>query len=145
MTQPYVVCRVDQTHYAIPAADVQQLEMVEQITRVPGSTEALDGVVYLRGQVVPVLNLRSRLGLPRVDYDYSSRLVIVRLDRRVVALAVDSASEFASFSEEACQPAPEALARLDYLAGVVAQENRLILILNVRRLLESDNFPQGDA
>lgn len=138
MNQAYVVCRVEETQYAIPADEVQQLEMVEEITRVPGASESLDGVVYLRGQVVPVLSLRRRMGLPRIAYDLSARLVIVRLEQRVVALAVDSASEFASFPPEARQPPPEALAGQDYLAGVIAREGRLILVLNVRRLLQGE-------
>lgn len=140
----YVVCRVDGTYYAIPAADVQQLEMVDGVTRVPGSEEALDGVVYLRGQVVPVLNLRRRLGLERIGYDYSSRLVMVRLEERVVALAVDSASEFSSFPSEACQPPPEALRGQSYLAGVITLKERMILVLDVRRLLESGSQQRGE-
>ena len=140
----YVVCRLDETSYAIEACDVQQLEMVDGVTRVPGSEEALDGVVYLRGQVVPVLSLRRRLGLPRIVCDLSSRLVIVRLEERVVALSVDSASEFSSFPPEARQAPPEALRGQNYLSGVITLKDRMILILDVRRLLQSDSQQQGD-
>lgn len=140
----YVICRVADTHYAILASDVQQLEMVDAVTRVPGSEEALDGVVYLRGQVVPVLNLRRRLGLERIDYDYSSRLIIVKLDERVVALAVDGASEFASFPAEARQPSPEALRGQSYLGGVITLKDRMILVLDVRRLLEDGSQKRGE-
>jgi len=140
----YVVCRIAETSYAIDAADVQQLEMVDTVTRVPGSEEALDGVVYLRGQVVPVLSLRRRLGLERIAYDYSSRLVIVKVEQRVVALAVDSASEFSLFGPGAWQPPPEALKGLSYLSGVITLQDRMILVLDVRRLLESDSQHRGD-
>ena len=142
MNTAYVICRIDQTCYAISANEVQQLEMVDQVTRVPGSQEALDGVVYLRGQVVPVLSLRRRLGLERIEYDLSARLVIVRLEERVVALAVDGASEFASFPAEACQAPPEAMR--GYLAGVITLKERMILVLDVRRLLEGDSQQRGD-
>lgn len=140
----YVVCRIAETSYAVPAADVQQLEMVEAVTRVPGSEEALDGVVYLRGQVVPVLSLRRRLGLDRIAYDLSSRLVIVRAEQRVVALAVDSASEFSQFGPGAWQPLPEALKGLNYLSGVITVQDRMILVLDVRRLLESGSQYRGE-
>lgn len=140
----FVVCRIAETSYAIAAADVQQLEMVGAVTRVPGSEEALDGVVYLRGQVVPVLSLRRRLGLERVAYDYSSRLVIVHVEQRVVALAVDSASEFSTFGPGAWQPPPEALKGMNYLAGVITLKDRMILVLDVRRLLASDSQNRGD-
>lgn len=139
----YVICRLAETCYAIPAAEVQQLEMVDAVTRVPGTQESLDGVVYLRGHVVPVLNLRSRLGLERIDYDYSSRLIIVKLEERVVGLAVDSASEFSSFPAESCQPPPEALRGQSYLAGVITLKDRMILVLDVRRLLEDGSQKRG--
>jgi len=138
----YVICRVAETHYAIAAEDVQQLEMVDLVTRVPGSQEALDGVVYLRGQVVPVLSLRRRMGLERIGYDLSSRLVIVRVEDRVVALAVDSASEFATFPADARQAPPETVR--GYLGGVITLKDRMILVLDVRRLLAGDSQQQGD-
>lgn len=140
----YVVCRLADTSYAIPASDVQQLEMVDTVTRVPGSQEALDGVVYLRGQVVPVLSLRRRLGLDRIEYNYSSRLVIVRCEERVVALAVDGASEFLTFPAECCQAPPDALRGQSYLAGVITLKDRMILVLDVRRLLDGDSQQRGD-
>ncbi len=140
----YVVCRLAETSYAIAASDVQQLEMVDTVTRVPGSQESLDGVVYLRGQVVPVLSLRRRLGLERIDYDYSSRLVIVRSEERVVALAVDSASEFLTFPPECCQAPPEGLRGASCLAGVITLKDRMILVLDVGRLLDGDSQQRGD-
>ena len=140
----YVICRIAETHYAILASDVQQLEMVDSVTRVPGTQESLDGVVYLRGQVVPVLNLRRRLGLERIDYDYSSRLIIVKVEERVVALAVDSASEFATFSAQACQAPPEGLRGQSCLGGVITLKDRMILVLDVRRLLQDGSQQRGE-
>ena len=133
-SEPFVVCRLGPSHYAIPARLVQQLEMVETITRVPGSASYVEGVVYLRGQVVPVVNLRARFGMERIPYDLSARLVVIRVDERVVGLAVDSASEFLTFPDGALQPAPQTMGE-QHLSGVVASEERLILILDVSKLL----------
>lgn len=140
---PYVLFHVGDTQYAVAAAHVEQLEMIEELTRVPGSPPFLEGMVYLRGRVVPVINLRVRFGLPAVAFDMSSRLIVVRLDKRLVALAVDNAREYRSFPDGALEPAPEALMgyEADYLTGVFHQDKRLILVLDVPRLLESTALP----
>ena len=126
------------TSYAIEASRVQQLELIESITRVPGSADFIDGVVYLRGKVVPVVNLRRRLGLQRIPIDLSARLIIVRHDSRVVGLTVDSAREFLTFPEASLQPPPDNVlgSRSDCLAGVIALEARMIFILDIPCLLE---------
>ena len=140
---PYVLFQVGDTNYAVAAAQVEQLEMVEELTRVPDSPPFLAGMVYLRGRVVPVVNLRIRFGLPAIAFDMSSRLIVVRLEQRLVALAVDSAREYRSFPDQALEPAPEALMgyEADYLSGVFHQEKRLILVVDVPRLLESTALP----
>ena len=139
-TEPYIVCMIADSSYAIEASSVQQLELIESIARVPGTRDSIDGVVYLRGQVIPVINLRCRLGLPRIPFDLSARLVIVRHGARVVALAVDSAREFLTFPLTALQPPPETLLGFDsgHLAGVIALAERLIFILDIPRLLEGE-------
>lgn len=140
---PHVLFQVAETTYAIPASEVEQLEMIEEITRVPDSPPFLEGIVYVRGRVVPVVNLRVRFGLPPIAFELSSRLIVVRLGSRLVALAVDSAREYRSFPAEALEPAPEALMGYDadYFAGVFHHEKRLILVLDVARLLESTAVP----
>lgn len=140
----YIVCCIGSTYYAIPSSDVQQLEMLEDVTPVPNSPDFLDGVVYLRGQVVPVVNLRRRFGLERVPYDLSSRLIVVKFDARVVGLAVDSAREFLKFASDDLQPAPQSFGppENDPLAGVLKRDERMILVLEVRRLLAPGILPE---
>ncbi len=140
---PYVLFQVGDTSYAVAASQVEQLEMVEELTRVPDSPPFLEGMVYLRGRVVPVINMRVRFGLPAVAFDLSSRLIVVRLDQRLVALAVDNAREYRSFPDQTLEPAPEALMgyEADYLAGVFHQDKRLILVVDVNRLLATTALP----
>jgi purine-binding chemotaxis protein CheW len=138
MLEPFILFQVAEADYAVRSDQVQQIEMVEKVTHVPNAPHFVDGVVYLRNQVVPVVNLRARFGFPKVSYDLRSRLVVVRLERRVVGLAVDSAREFIKLDTETMLPPPEGLQgpNLDYLEGVISTQERLLLVVNLAKLLD---------
>src|SRR6185436_11949171 len=97
------------TTYGVRSSLVQQMEMVELITPVPNAPPFVEGVVFSRGQVVPVVNLRRRFGFEKVSNDLRTRLVVVAHGGRSVGLLVDSAREFVAIPADAIQPPPEAL------------------------------------
>ncbi|HEX4346730.1 MAG TPA: chemotaxis protein CheW, partial [Vicinamibacterales bacterium] len=80
----FIVFTVAQTAYALRSRDVQHMEMVEGMTRVPNAAPFVDGVVFSRGQVVPAVNLRARFGFERAPYDLRTRLIVVRAADRTV-------------------------------------------------------------
>lgn len=133
----FIVFLVGGTAFALPSADVQHMEMVEHVTRVPNAPPHVDGVVFSRGQVVPAVNLRARFGFERVPYDLRSRLIVVRSDARSVGLLVDESREFLRLDPGAIQPPNTALTNVggDYVDGVAALDGRLVVVLNVGRLL----------
>ncbi|HPC85513.1 MAG TPA: chemotaxis protein CheW [Smithellaceae bacterium] len=130
--QHYILFALAGTTYAVPSAEVQQMDMVEQITPVPNAPAAVEGVVFLRGQVIPAVNLRVRFGFPKVDYDLKTRLIVVRKGNRSVGLIVDTAREFVSIPDAAIEPPPEGISNLSgrYLAGIATVGERLVLLLN---------------
>jgi chemotaxis protein histidine kinase CheA len=135
--EPYILCELAGTTYAVPSRTVQQMEMVEQITPVPNAAACVDGVVFARGRVVPVLNLRRRFGREPIPVDLRSRLVVVAHQGRAVGLLVDSAREFVTIAAKAVQPPPEAAtgAGGQCLAGIATVGDRLVLILDVEKVL----------
>jgi purine-binding chemotaxis protein CheW len=116
------------------------MEMLEEITRVPNAPSFVDGVVFSRGQVVPVVNLRARFGFERVPFDLKTRLVVVQAGTRLIGLVADSAREFVSIPPEAIQPPNEALSGMSgrYVDGIATVRDRLILVLNLDRILNFD-------
>jgi purine-binding chemotaxis protein CheW len=140
----YILFTVAGTTYALPSGDVRHMEMIEGITRVPNAPSFVDGVVFSRGQVVPVVNLRARFGFERAPYDLRSRLIVVQAETRLVGLVVDSAREFVNIPPAAVQPPHEALAGMSgrYVEGIASIGDRLILTLNLSRILNSaDTLP----
>ena len=135
--EAYVLCELAGATYAVRSGDIQQLEMVGVSTPVPNSPAFVDGVVSIRGQVIPAVSLRARFGFPRAEHDARSRLVVVRADGRTVGLIVDSAREFANIAADAIKPLPEGIGGLSgrYLRGVAHHHDRLLLIIDVPQLL----------
>lgn len=134
---PYIIFQVAETTYGISTEFVQQMEMIEQITRVPNAPSFVDGVVYLRGQVVPVLNLRQRFGAERIPYDMRSRLIVANLAGRVIGLAVDSAREYLAIADDQILPPPAVISEDDdtCIRGVASLNERLVMILDVARVV----------
>ena len=135
----YVLLELDGTTYALRSADVQQLEMVEHITPVPNAAAAVEGIVFSRGQVIPAVSMRARFGLPKVEYDLRSRLMVVRAGDRNIGLIVDSAREFKRIPAEAIKPPPETLSGTtgQYLEGIASIDERLILVLKLDEVVRT--------
>jgi purine-binding chemotaxis protein CheW len=140
----YVLFTVAGTSYALPSSEVQHMEMVEDITRVPNAPTFIDGVVFSRGHVVPVVNLRARFGFERAPLDLRSRLIVVQSVARTIGLVADSAREFVRIPADAIQPPNEALAGMSgrYVDGIASLADRLILVLNLDRIL---NFAEVET
>jgi purine-binding chemotaxis protein CheW len=137
MSDTYVVFTIAGTSYALPSADVQHIEMIEQVTRVPNAAPFVDGVVFSRGQVVPAVNLRSRFGFDRIPYDLRTRLIVVQTNGRQVGLIVDEGREFLKLPASAVQPPQDSLAGLSsrYVEGIASFKDRLIVVLQLDQLM----------
>jgi purine-binding chemotaxis protein CheW len=135
--ESYILFTLAETTYAVPSRHIAHMEMVEHITAVPNVTSYVEGVVFSRGQVVPVVNLRVRFGFERAPADLRARLLVVKVGERVVGMVVDSAREFATIPASAIQPPHTAIAGLsgDYLEGVAVLGERIVLLLNVNNLI----------
>jgi purine-binding chemotaxis protein CheW len=133
----YILLTVAATTYGLPSGEVRHIEMIEDITRVPNAPSFVDGVVFSRGLVVPVVNLRARFGFERAPYDLRSRLIVVQSGARLIGLVVDSAREFVSIPQDAIQPPHEALAGMSgrYVEGIASIGGRLILTLKLSHIL----------
>lgn len=143
-SEPYILFEVKGATYGVRSQAVKQMEMLEAITPVPNAPHFVEGVVFSRGEVIPAINLRARLGFDRAPYDLRTRLIVVQSGDRVVGLIVDTAREFIHIADEAIQPPPDAIAGADgrYLEGIVMLNERMILLLDVERVI---NLPHIDT
>ena len=141
----YILFGVAGTTYAMRSDQVLHMEMVEHVTPVPNAPAFVEGVVFSRGQVVPVINLRARFGFDRAAIDLRTRLLVVQMQGRRVGLMADEAREFVGIPDEAVRPPGDAVVGLsgNYLEGVATIGDRIVLILDIREVV--DTLPNAAA
>ncbi len=125
-----VVLHVQDGDYAVPIARVQEIVRVPTITRVPNAAHGVEGVINLRGRVLPVLDLAARLGIGQVERNTSARVVVVEHGTSGIGLLVDGVSEVLRLSPEQVDP-PSDVDAAACIEGVAKVAERLILLLDL--------------
>lgn len=138
---------VGEEEYAIPILSVQEINRMMQITRVPQSPPFIEGVINLRGKIIPVMDLRKRFSLDVTDNTSDSRIIVVEVGKRVIGFTVDRVNEVLRIDRDIVEPAPAMVtgADSDYVQGVGKLEDRLLILLSLDRLFNSDELAQIDA
>ncbi len=119
---------LDDQRYALPLAAVKRVERAVAVTAVPAAPEAVLGVVNIRGQVVPVFNLRRRFRLPERRLGLTDRLIVARTRHRLVALLADAVQGLLEGPASQIIPAERVLPGLEYLRGVARLQGGMVLI-----------------
>ena len=132
-----VVLDVGDESYGIPVKQVREIVRVPPITRVPNGPSFLEGVINLRGQVIPVMDLRKHLGIHGTTETRRSRVVVSELGRHTVGLMVDAVSEVVMISTADIEPPPAIIANGNdsQIRGVARLGDRLVLFLDLDRVL----------
>jgi purine-binding chemotaxis protein CheW len=115
---------------------VQEIIRVQQLTRVPNSPDFVEGVINLRGKVIPVIALRKRFGLQILAQDKQTRIVVVEVKGTVLGFMVDSVSEVLRIPADTVEPPPRlGKVEREYVSGVGKLNDRLLILLDVDRLM----------
>ncbi len=128
---------LDREEFGIPVTQVREVIRVSEITRVPQAPPHVRGVANLRGRILAVVELRSRLGLPPAELTPRSRVVVVEVRGRVLGILVDAVSQVTKVPQASVVPAPEEVvsADVDYLTGVARWQSGLIILLDLDKAL----------
>lgn len=136
-----VTFRLERESFAVPIDRVREVVRVTEITRVPEAPPHIRGVTNLRGRVLPVVELRTRLGLTAAVTTPSSRILVVESQGRLLGLLVDAVSRVVKVPSSSVVPPPEEVLsdRTDYIPGVARMGDLLLILLDLdRALLLSD-------
>lgn len=123
--------------YAVDILKVQEINRMKEITRVPNSPAYVEGVINLRGKVIPVVNIRKKFGLPEKENDEQSRIMIIDIQGITMGLVVDSVSEVLRVPSSIVEPTPPMASNIstEFIKGIAKLEDRLIILLDMDRLL----------
>jgi len=135
--QQLVVFELSRESYGVDIGAVNTIIRMQPITHVPRAPEFVEGVINLRGSIVPVIDLRKRFGLDSQEETKASRIVVVETAVGLVGMVVDAVTETLSLSREAIKPPSSVVTTTEshYLRGVAKLQERLIILLAIEKLL----------
>lgn len=134
----YVIFKLGEECYGVSIKNVISIERESKTTRIPNSPDYITGLINLRGDVIPVINLRKKLGMEENSLDNNSRIIIVKEKDVVIGLTVDSSSEVLEIEDENIDkpPATEDNQYIEYIKGIGKKDDRLVIMLDIEKTLE---------
>ncbi|MFZ4619080.1 MAG: chemotaxis protein CheW [Bacteroidota bacterium] len=130
--------------FGVDILKVQEINRMVEVTRVPNAPEYVDGVINLRGKVIPIIDLRRRFGMPRKEKDKNTRIIVVELTGKVLGFVVDAVSEVLRIPNSVTEPPPSIIAgiKAEYITAIGKLENRLLILLDLERVLSVDEHEE---
>jgi purine-binding chemotaxis protein CheW len=131
-----VVCQLGDESYGLDIGSVYEIIRFQACTAVPAAPRFVDGVINLRGKIIPVMDLSSRFGMARSETTKSTRIIVAGTAGMRVGLVVDAVTEVLMVAEEAIEPTPDVAAGHDsaYIRGIAKLADELVILLDLRAL-----------
>ncbi len=132
--------KIENEEFGVDILRVQEINKLTNITKVPNTSDFIEGVINLRGRIIPVVNLRTRLGIPKKENDKNTRIVVVELTNNTIGFLVDAVSEVLRIPKNITEQPPELVTGVDtkYITSVAKLEDRLLILLDLEKLLTVD-------
>jgi purine-binding chemotaxis protein CheW len=129
---------IGEEEYGVDILCVQEINRMLNVTQVPNSPSYVDGVINLRGKVIPVIDLRSRFGMPRIARTKDTRIVVVELVGKTVGFVVDGVSEVLRIQKHVTEPPPATVMQnmeSEFITSVAKLDDRLLILIDLERIL----------
>jgi purine-binding chemotaxis protein CheW len=130
--------------YGVDISQVQEIIRMVEITHVPRAPRFMEGVINLRGQLIPIIDLRTRFGMTKIVATKSTRIIVTEIGNKRVGIVVDSVSEVLNLPIENVEDAPEMIAGVgtEYIQGVGKMDERLIIMLDLTMVISGEEKQQ---
>ena len=143
----FLTFRLGHEEYGIDILKVQEIRSYEQPTRIANVPDFVKGVVNLRGVIVPVVDLRLKLGCQNVEYNSFTVVIVLNVRGRVVGAVVDSVSDVLELTTESIKPAPSMSSSVDtkYITGIGSISDRMLILMDIESLMTSPEMGLVDV
>jgi len=137
-----VTFSIGEEEFGVDILKVQEIIRTMEITKVPRAPQFVEGVINLRGKVIPIIDLRRRFSLHTRSHDSNTRIIVIEITQMIVGFVVDAVSEVLRIPVDTVEPAPPVVAGMDsdYISGVGKLHDRLLILLDLDRLLSADDI-----
>jgi purine-binding chemotaxis protein CheW len=132
---------VENEEFGVDILRVQEIIRPIEITRVPNAPSFVEGVINLRGRIIPVVDLRKRFGFEPRDRDQDTRIVVVELRDKVIGFMTDAVKEVIRINQDVIEPPPDLAVGIDahYIRSVAKLEDRLLILLDLDAVISKDD------
>ncbi|WP_294904941.1 chemotaxis protein CheW [Tatumella sp. UBA2305] len=146
-SQEFLVFTLGDEEYGIDILKVQEIRGYDHVTRIANTPSFIKGVTNLRGVIVPILDMRIKFLQNDVAYNENTVVIVLNLKNRVVGIVVDGVSDVLALSKDDIRTAPEFTVTLatEYLTGLGARGDRMLILVDIEKLLSSDEMALVDT
>ena len=136
-----VTFKIGEEEFGVDILRVQEIIRTMEITRVPKSPDFVEGVINLRGKVIPIIDLRKRFGMEVREYDKHTRIIVIEINDMIIGFVVDAVREVLRIPADTVEPPPPAVMGgidSEYIRGVGRLDDRLLILLDLDKLLSRE-------
>lgn len=157
MPNEFLTFTLGEEEYGVDILKVQEIRGYDTVTRIPDAPDFIKGVINLRGTIVPVVDMRLKFKLGKVEYNEFTVMIILNIARRVVGMVVDGVSDVMQLTAEQIRPAPEfcsamnapsgapSAGRTNFITGLGALEQRMLILVDIEKLMTGSDMALMDA
>lgn len=141
-TNQIVSFRLANEEYGVDIMRVQEIILPGAITEMPEVPDYIRGLINLRGHVIPIVDLRTRFGLPVGDRTEHTRIIVVNVKKRTIGMVVDAVSEVLRIDRDQLEPAPSSIVGTEHghVKSLVKFDDKLLILLDIERILSNDEM-----
>ncbi|MCF8240147.1 MAG: chemotaxis protein CheW [Melioribacteraceae bacterium] len=139
--------KIGNEEFGVDILKVQEINKMMQITKVPNAPSHVEGVINLRGKIIPVIDLRIKLRIERKDYNNNTRIVVLENDNNIVGFIVDEVKEVLRIPKSITEAPPEMVAGIDskYITSIGKLEDRLLILLDLDEIINNTDVEYEEA
>lgn len=128
---------IEDEEFGLDILKVQEIIRMVEITRVPNAPIFVKGVINLRGKVIPIIDLRSRMGVPSKEIGKNTRIIVVELDNKIIGFIVDNVNEVIRINKNITDPPPPMVSGVEakYITAIAKLTERLLILLDLEKIL----------
>ena len=143
----YLTFVLGNEEYGLEILKVQEIRGYDTVTQIANTPDFIKGVVNLRGKIVPIVDLRIKFHLGKVEYDEFTVVIILNLNGRVVGIVVDGVSDVMALSEDQIREVPSLVTSIDtkYIVGLATVEQQMLILVDIEQLMSSPEMELLDA
>ena len=147
MEKQYVIFKLNQEEYGVAISHVQEITEIKSITSVPNTPSFVEGIINLRGKIVPIVSIKKRFDLPLEGEVSEQRIIIINLNEKQAGFIVDDASQVLTMDESQIEGPPELIAGVDrdYIIGIGKVDEKIIVLLDLEKILNEQEKKEIEA